>query len=173
MNPNLHARRVRRSLTAVGSSLAALLLVGATAGAAHAAPALSLSDTTIDISDDIPNGTISVTGTDFGAYDEADLYVGVCTVRNIGLYNIPACGWFERGADGEVTVDGSGNLAATLELTEHPIVNSHAGIPLSGQPATINCLTEQTSHQGCRVVVVDHSGFTSSFVANAAVTFQA
>lgn len=172
MNSILRSRRVRPA-AAVGAGLAALLLVGATGGVAHAAPALSLSDTTIDISDDIPNGTVSVTGTDFGAYDEAELYVGVCTVRNIGLYQIPACGWFEKGSEGEVTVDGSGNLAATLHLTAHPIPNAHGSIPLSGQPSTFNCLTEQTSYQGCRVVVAKHSSFSTTIEVSTPITFQA
>lgn len=172
MNPDLLSRRRMRPLAAVGAGLAALTLVGATGGVAHAAPALSLSDTTIDISDDIPNGTITVTGTDFGSYAEEDLYVGVCTVRNIGLYQIPACGWFEKGSEGEVTVDASGNLSATLHLTAHPIPNAHGSIPLSGQPSTFNCLTEQTSHQGCQVVVAEHSSFSTTIEVTTPITFQ-
>lgn len=150
---------------------ATALTLGLGVSAAHAVPTISLSDSTIDISEDVPDGSITVTGTDFGSYDAANLDVGVCTVRNIGLYSIPACGWFADGGSGEVTIDGSGNLSATIYATEHPITNVHSSIPLSGQPSTFNCLTEQTSYSGCQVVVVNHSGFSSTFIETAPITF--
>lgn len=150
------------------------LLVGVTAltigfGASTAfAAQISISPTTLDV-EELP-AEVSVEGTEFTGVAEEDLQAGLCTVRGIGMFKVPACGEFAP-----VELEGEALTASVLleSLVSGEAVFANDHDPLPGHGATFDCIAEQTTGEelGCEIVVVDHSSMTPKILATDPLTF--
>jgi hypothetical protein len=159
-NPKFEGLAWRLALNAMTTALA----VGFGASTALAeGPEISLSPTEVNTSVFPEPVEIEVAGTEFEAYEESDVAVGICTYEGFGMFGIPACGAFAE----EVSIE-SGNLTSLLELTSSVIANDHAGLP--GQPPTFQC---EGKPAPCRVIVADHpEGSGQQIVAERALPFS-
>lgn len=152
------------AVTTLVAAIAMLLTFGV--GAATAQSLTSVTPTTIDVSADLPV-TIEVEGADFGAYDEEDVAVGICTVSGFAPFGIPACGAFAS----DVAIDGSGDLTASIDLDSTVIDNDHFGLPGHTTRPTFDCF-EGGAPNLCEVVVAHHpSGGSQTILDDQLLTF--
>ncbi len=155
------------TVAALATFVAAIaMILTFSTGSAMAQSLTSVTPTTIDVSADLPV-TIDVEGEDFGAYDEEDIAVGICTVSGFPPFSIPACGAFAS----DVAIDGLGDLTASIYLDSTVIDNDHYGLPGHTTRPTFDCF-EGSAANLCEVVVAHHpSGGSQTILDDQLLTF--